>query len=162
MADDKQIYFEQYKLYIESIEKVSDRRDSANKYFMTINSSIFILAGLVIQYIHENKKLFLIGLCVLGLCISIIFWFLINSYKQLNSGKFAMVHKIEQKLPIKLYADEWKILGEGKNKKKYYPFSHIEQLIPSLLGICYILAIIIFDSLFLIFSTLSQVTALLF
>ena len=140
MADDKQIYFEQYKLYIESIEKVSDRRDSANKYFMTINSSIFILAGLVIQYIHENKKLFLIGLCVLGLCISIIFWFLINSYKQLNSGKFAMVHKIEQKLPIKLYADEWKILGEGK--KKYYPFSHIEQLIPSLLGICYILAIL--------------------
>lgn len=142
MADDKQIYFEQYKLYIESIEKVSDRRDSANKYFMTINSSIFILAGLVIQYIHENKKLFLIGLCVLGLCISIIFWFLINSYKQLNSGKFVMVHKIEQKLPIKLYADEWKILGEGKNKKKYYPFSHIEQLTPSLLGICYILAIL--------------------
>ena len=142
MADDKRIYFEQYKLYVESIEKISDRRDSANKYFMTINSSIFILAGLVIQYTHENKKLFLIGLCILGLFIIIIFWLLINSYKQLNSGKFAMVHKIEQKLPIKLYADEWKILGEGKNKKKYYPFSHIERLIPSLLGVCYILAIL--------------------
>jgi hypothetical protein len=142
MADDKQIYFEQYKLYIESIEKISDRRDSANKYFMAINSSIFVLAGLVIQYTHDNKRLFLIGLCVLGLFISIIFWRLINSYKQLNTGKFAMVHKIEQKLPLKLYKDEWKILGEGKNKKKYYPFSHIEQLIPSLLGVCYILAML--------------------
>lgn len=142
MVDDKQIYFEQYKLYIEGIEKISDRRDSANKYFITINSSIFVLAGLVIQYTHENKRLFLIGLCVLGLFISIIFWCLINSYKQLNTGKFAMVHKIEQKLPLKLYKDEWKILGEGKNKKKYYPFSHIERLIPSLLGICYILAML--------------------
>ena len=120
MVDDKQIYFEQYKLYIKSIEKISDRRDSANKYFITINSSIFVLAGLVIQYTHENKKLFLIGLCVLGLFISVIFWCLINSYKQLNTGKFAMVHKIEQKLPLKLYKDEWEILGKGKNRKKYY------------------------------------------
>lgn len=139
MVNDKQIYFEQYKLYIESIEKISDRRDSANKYFITINSSIFVLAGLVIQYTHENKRLFLIGLCVLGLFISIIFWCLINSYKQLNTGKFDMVHKIEQKLPLKLYKDEWEVLGEGKNKKKYYPFSHIERLIPLLLGICYML-----------------------
>lgn len=142
MADDKQIYFEQYKLYIEGIEKISDRRDSANRYFITLNSSIFVLAGLVIQYTHDNQKLFLIGLCILGLATSVIFWFLINAYKQLNTGKFAMVHKIEEKLPLKLYKDEWKILGEGKSKKKYYPFSHIERLIPLLLGICYLSAII--------------------
>lgn len=140
--NDRQIYFEQYKLYIESIEKISDRRDSANKYFITINSSIFVLAGLVIQYTHENKKLFLIGLCVLGLFISVIFWYLINSYKQLNTGKFTMVHKIEQKLPLKLYKDEWEILGKGKNRKKYYPFSHIERLISSLLGIYYLLTML--------------------
>ena len=103
MVDDKQIYFEQYRLYIEGIEKISDRRDSANRHFITINSSFFVLAGLIIQYTHESQKLFLIVLCILGLFTSTIFWFLINSYKQLNTGKFAVVHKIEQKLPLRLY-----------------------------------------------------------
>ncbi len=138
MANDKRIYFEQYKLYIEGIEKISDRRDSANRHFITVNSSFFVLAGLIIQYTHKNQKLFLIVLCVLGLLTSTIFWFLINSYKQLNTGKFAVVHKIEQKLPLKLYKDEWKILGEGRDKKKYYPFSHIERLIPLIFGACYL------------------------
>lgn len=140
MATDRQIYFEQYRLYVEGIEKISDRRDSANRYFITLNSSIFVLAGLIIQYTHENKQLFLVGLCVLGLLTSVIFWFLINAYKQLNTGKFEMVHKIESKLPLKLYKDEWKILGGGKDKRKYFPFSHIERLIPILFFVCYSVA----------------------
>ena len=142
MVDDKQIYFEQYRLYIEGIEKISDRRDSANRHFITINSSFFVLAGLIIQYTHESQKLFLIVLCILGLFTSTIFRFLINSYKQLNTGKFAVVHKIEQKLPLRLYKDEWKILGEGKDKKKYYPFSHIERLVPLMFGVCYLLTLL--------------------
>ena len=140
--DDKPIYFEQYRLYIEGLDKISDRRDSANRHFITINSSFFVLAGLIIQYTHESQKLFLIVLCILGLFTSTIFWFLINSYKQLNTGKFAVVHKIEQKLPLRLYKDEWKILGEGKDKKKYYPFSHIERLVPLMFGVCYLLTLL--------------------
>jgi hypothetical protein len=142
MAEDKHIYFEQYKLYIDGIERISDRWDSANKYFITLNSSIFVLAGLIIQYTQDNQELFLIGLCLLGLAISVIFWFLINAYKQLNTGKFAMVHNIEEKLPLQLYKDEWKILGEGKDKKKYFPFSHIERLIPIVFFACYLIALI--------------------
>jgi hypothetical protein len=53
-----------------------------------------------------------------------------------------MVHKIEKKLPLKLYKDEWVILGEGKDKKKYFPFSHIERLIPVLFFICYLSAMV--------------------
>lgn len=142
MATDKDIYFEQYKLYIQGIENISDRRDAANKYFITLNSSIFVLAGLVIHSTESNKQLFLVGLCFLGMATSVIFWFLINAYKQLNTGKFAMVHKIEEKLPLKLYKDEWVILGKGKSKKKYFPFSHIERLIPVLFFTCYSVALV--------------------
>lgn len=141
MVKDKEKYFEQYKIYVASAEKISDRRDSANKYFLTLTSSLFVLAGLVIQYTDETKKLFLIGLCVLGISLSVIFYFLINSYRQLNSAKFEMIHKIEKRLPLQLYKQEWKILGEGKDKKKYFPFSHIERLIPILLGISYLILI---------------------
>ena len=69
--------------------------------------------------------------------ICIIFWYLIRSYKQLNIGKFVVIHKIEESLPLALYKYEWEILGEGKDKNKYYPFSHIELWIPWIFGILY-------------------------
>jgi hypothetical protein len=46
---------------------------------------------------------------------------------------------MEQKLPISIYDYEWKILGEGKNKKLYFPFSHIEMVIPWVFGIIYVI-----------------------
>ncbi len=131
-------YFEQYKIYIAGMEKISDRRESANRHFVTINSALLVLAGLVIQYAHSQQALLLLGLCGLGVVISAIFWLLINSYKQLNTAKFTMLHEIEAKLPIQLYKTEWKILGEGKDRKKYYPFSHVESLIPLVFGLAYI------------------------
>jgi len=54
------------------------------------------------------------------------------------------LHKIESKLPLIIYEYEWKILEEGKNKKVYYPFSHIKLLIPWLFEIIYVALFIIF------------------
>jgi len=62
----------------------------------------------------------------------------------LNTGKFKVLHKIESKLPLAIYEYEWEVLEEGKNKKVYYPFSHIELLIPWLFGIIYVALFIIF------------------
>jgi hypothetical protein len=127
----KQHLFEQYKMLIESIEKTSDRRLLANNTFIAINSAIFTLIGLTFQIESLNKDAsFRMLLSIIGILISIIFFFLIRSYKQLNSGKFIVVHEIEDHLPLRLYKYEWKKLGEGKDSKKYYPFSHIEMLLP--------------------------------
>ena len=65
-------------------------------------------------------------------------YFLIKSYKQLNTGKFAVIHEIEKHLPLALYKYEWQVLGEGKDKTKYYPFSHVELWIPRIFGILYL------------------------
>jgi len=64
-------------------------------------------------------------------------WFLLRSYKQLNTGKFKVIHEIEKKLPLALYDFEWKILDEGKNRNTYFPFSHIEMIIPWVFGAVY-------------------------
>lgn len=45
-AEYKAHLFEQYKLYIESAEKISDRRQSANNYFIAINTALISLLGL--------------------------------------------------------------------------------------------------------------------
>jgi len=136
----KEHLFEQYKLYVESVEKTSDRRQQANNYFITINTALISFIGLSFQFkIFENLAWIKSILALVGIIICVVFWYLIRSYKQLNTGKFAVIHKIEKNLPLALYKYEWEILGEGKDNKKYYPFSHVEHFIPWVFGIIYAL-----------------------
>ena len=130
--------FEQYKLFIDSMEKTSDRRQQANNYFITINTALISLIGLSSQInLFENPPWLKILFAVLGIIICFVFYFLIKSYKQLNTGKFTVIHEIEKYLPLALYKYEWQVLGEGKDKSKYYPFSHVELWIPRIFGILY-------------------------
>jgi hypothetical protein len=138
--DYKEHLFEQYKLYVESIEKTSDRRQHANSYFITINTALISLIGLSFQIkVFENLSFVKSILALVGIIVCIVFWYLIRSYKQLNTGKFDVVHKIEEHLPLALYKYEWEVLGKGEDNKKYYPFSHIELIIPWVFGIIYAL-----------------------
>ena len=138
-SDYKTHLFEQYKLYVESVEKTSDRRQQANNYFITINTALVSLIGLSFQIkFFDDAAWMKAVLALVGLIICVVFWYLIRSYKQLNTGKFAVIHQIEKNLPLALYKHEWEILGEGKSKKIYYPFSHVELLIPWVFGIIYV------------------------
>ncbi len=138
--DYKEHLFEQYKLYVESIEKTSDRRQHANNYFITINTALISLIGLSFQIkIFENLAGIKLVLAFVGIVVCVVFWYLIRSYKQLNTGKFDVIHKIEEHLPLALYKYEWEVLGKGEDNKKYYPFSHIELTIPWVFGIIYAL-----------------------
>jgi hypothetical protein len=137
--------FEQYKMYIEGAEKVSDRRQNANNYFVTINTALISLIGLCFKTDLFTSHYWIKSLIsLLGIIICIIFYHLIRSYKQLNTGKFEVIHEVEKNLPLALYKHEWEKLGEGKDNSKYYPFSHIELLIPWIFGVIYFFLGVIF------------------
>ncbi|MDZ4661711.1 MAG: hypothetical protein SGJ18_08830 [Pseudomonadota bacterium] len=87
----------------------------------------------------ENLAEVKLVLAFVGIIICVVFWYLIRSYRQLNTGKFEVIHKIEENLPLALYKYEWEVLGKGEDNKKYYPFSHIELIIPWVFGIIYAL-----------------------
>lgn len=79
--------FEQYKLFIESVEKTSDRRQQTNNYFIAINTALISLVGLSLQIkIFENSSWLKILLTILGIIICFIFYFLIRSYKQFKKA----------------------------------------------------------------------------
>jgi len=143
--------YEEYKLYVEGIEKVSDRRQSANNYFLTINTVIIsftqIAGSLEVAGFNHNLKRWIF---VLGVTICAIWWYLIRAYKQLNAGKFNVIHQIENKLPLRLYSFEWDILKQGKDRNVYYPFSHIELLVPWVFALIYLA--ILFSSLSILIS----------
>lgn len=131
---------EQYKIYVQSAEKISERRQHANNFFITINTALISLIGVFLKIETLNELFWLkILLSFVGVIICVIFWYLLRSYRQINSGKFKVIHEIENILPLALYRYEWETLGKGKNKKLYYPFSHIELYIPWVFGIIYVI-----------------------
>lgn len=131
---------EQYKLYIESVNSVSMRRQTANNFFLSINTFLLSIVGFLISKdISGDFGILIYIIAFAGILLCIIWYMLVRSYRQMNKGKFSVVHEIEKKLPLKLYNAEWKALGEGKNKNKYYPFSHIEAIIPWIFSILYLM-----------------------
>ena len=136
-TDNKSILLEQYKIYYESIERNSDRRNFAFNLFITINIAI-VWAIWYMMLNFKNSIWVILLLTFLGVVISIIFWFLLNSYKQLNTWKFAVMHEIEKELPLKLFKHEWDILWKWEDKSKYFPFSHIELKLPKISLVLYL------------------------
>jgi hypothetical protein len=121
---------EQYKLYVSSHEKVSDRRQKTNEFFLGLNTALLATLGFIVGKFGTSANFLVSFALIAGIIISYFWYRIIYSYKGLNSGKFEVIHAIEEKLPISMYKTEWEILGEGNDKNKYWPFSHIETKIP--------------------------------
>ncbi len=122
---------EQYKIYVESADRISARRQTANSFFLSINTGIIAL----LSYIHlgadtkyTSEYFWLVALA--GIVLSFMWYKLIRAYRDLNSGKYKVIHEIEKSLPISPYDAEWDVLGKGKESNLYLPFTHIEVGIP--------------------------------
>lgn len=108
-TDDKtEIVLAQWQTCVEMTNSVSQRRDTMNNIFVTLN--LAIVAAISINW--DVKSLFIL---VAGIVVSVIWLLFIRNYKLLNTEKFHVINDIEKKLPVKPFNDEWKRLE--KNKK---------------------------------------------
>ena len=128
--------FEQYKLYIASAEKISERRVSANNYLLTVNAFLITLYGLVAT--SQYKGYWTVLVPVAGLLVSLTWYRIITSYRDLNTVKFKVIHELEQHMPAAIYDYEWKKAEEGKSKA-YHPLSHLERWVPIIFMVLYVL-----------------------
>jgi hypothetical protein len=118
---------DQYKMYVEMADRISQRRATANSYFLSLNSAILAFVGyLTTKDVSEHLWMLALG----GIALSVLWEALITSYRNLNTAKFKVIHKIEKRLPISPYEAEWLAMGEGKVPELYRPISHIEQGVP--------------------------------
>ncbi len=136
-------FFEQYKLYVEMADKISERRTSANTFFLTVNTFILGAIGFLYEKGPQNQNavmLIAFGAALLALCYT---WYrLIKSYRQLNGAKYKVVGEMERHLPSSPYwSAEWQSLGQGKDSQLYTPFTHLESLLPGVFAVLHVLAI---------------------
>jgi len=140
-SDYKSHYLEIYKLYVEKADAISTRRQSANSFFLTINTAILGVTG----YIGTSGNSIKLALGLAGILLCFFWYKLILSYKQLNSGKFKVIHEIEKKLPLAPYDAEWEAVGRGKKPELYKPFTLVEMAVPRIFfAFHFILMIIVY------------------
>jgi len=137
---------ELYKLMVASSESLVARRQGVNTFFLTINGAILTAAGLVVSNNSEARvqAIGMLVLAVTGALLATAWRSLIRSFGQLNTGKFAVINRIEEAvLPLAVYLAEWKALDEGRNPKKYRTFTSREVWTPSAFLVIYIITAIV-------------------
>ena len=125
---------EQYKLYVEMADRVSQRRATANTFFLTLNTALFSLATAVTGFSFGEPQISAIsgGIAIFGIGFSYVWWRILESYRQLNSAKYKVVHDLESMLPVAPYDDEWEKVGRGDNPRLYLQLTVVEARVSKL------------------------------
>lgn len=118
----------QWQTCVEMANAISERRDTMNNLFVTLNLAIVA----AISFMWDTKTIFLL---IAGIIVCIVWILFIQNFRELNKAKFEVINKIEARLPIKAFDDEWKYL---KKSKKYIEGTKLEKVMPFAFGILYI------------------------
>ena len=103
---------EQYKMYVQSAENVSARRVASSRYLLTLNIALVTLYG--IQSEGSVRSYWATLVPILGILVSLLWYQIIQSHRDLNTVKFKIIHQLEEHLPVALYTHEWQLAGEGR------------------------------------------------
>lgn len=147
------LLLEQYKIFVEMADRNSERRGLTNKFYITILTGLLALTSWAVSntVFCDFINALLLLIAILGLILCGIWFININSYKQMNQAKFAVIHEMEKHLPFPCYEREWENLERGKNRKKYVPYTKIERYIPLVLAVPY--GVLLVMAVSLIFSS---------
>ncbi len=129
---------EQYKIYVQSADNASERRIASNRYLLTLNAALVAAYGF--QSAFTERVIFVVPIAVAGIALSLLWYSIIKSFRDLNTIKFEIIHKLETYLPAALYAYEWQLAQEGRGKS-YWPTTHIEKWMPVLFLALHVMAL---------------------
>ncbi len=126
---------EQYKLYVQSAENVSARRVASSRYLLTINAALVALYGF--QSADFGESWWMLGVPIVGVIVSVLWFLIIKSHADLNRVKFKIIHELEQHLPAAIYEHEWQLAESGRGKA-YRAVTRIERWIPAVFGVLHV------------------------
>ena len=121
-----------YKLHAELADRVSQRREGANRVYASLVVGLVVFLGILLSIGTEEVLLPIVLFCTgfIGMSLSISWYVVLRSYRQLNSGKFVVLHELEQLLEFPFFRREWDYLGKGEKPKKYWKLSTVETALP--------------------------------
>ena len=134
---------DQYKLFQKTSEDLVTRRQGVNSFYITVNSALTALLGVVLGVFDSSVTIFVVVfMCAAGIILDISWINILEAYGTLNSAKLKVINLLEEQLPIALYDAEWRIMSDKLNNKKYVSFTDSEKRIPKLFMAIYCLIIV--------------------
>lgn len=122
---------EQWKTCVDAANTITEKRNTANSIFITINTALFTVISFSLNY---RSML----LSAVGVLICILWHRLLNNYKLLNEAKYSIINEIEEMLPLRPFTTEWQRL---QCQDKYTGLTNVEKAIPIVFIVLYGLAI---------------------
>ena len=118
---------EQYKIYVESAQKVTDRRITTGNYLLTVNSFLLTVFGVASS--QHLSGFWLAIVPVAGLLVSFTWYALVVFYRNLGASKYKVIHRLESFLPTAPFRCEWRTAHEER-AKQHTGVTHLERVIP--------------------------------
>ena len=143
-SDKIQSLLTQYKLYVQMADKINQRREGANRFYVTIITSPGLVL-LIATQINPNETLPMsmpIFIGVIGIMLSLFWYGSIDSYKEVSKIKLDVIIDIEKCLPHKGF----KIEKDKLTCRKQADTTIGEKAIPWLSAASY--ALLIFYTIF--------------
>ncbi|MCY4185576.1 MAG: hypothetical protein OXC82_05175 [Rhodobacteraceae bacterium] len=121
-----------YKLHAELADRVSQRREVANRLYISLLSGLVFFVGIFadLGIIDSHPKIIFVGIAMLGVIISLSWLVVIRSYRQLNSGKFKVLDELEDMIAFPFFRREWEILEKGEKPSRYWKLTTVETFLP--------------------------------
>lgn len=137
VEEDKNRVFEQYKMLVESINKINELRETSNNFWITVNG--LGLTG--IAYIKEaqtlpgeHKVLLLWTLIGLGIFLCLTWLNFLAAIKRSSQVKSKILFEIEKNFPIKVFTRVFDLTQEQGDKA----LTLKEMLVPTMFLLGYI------------------------
>ena len=144
-------YIDQYKMFQKTSEDLVTRRQNVNSFYISVNSAIVALAGIVMGVIDVPTKYFVVlFMCISGIILDVSWIHILDAYGTLNAAKLKVISLMEMNLPVALYDAEWQIMSDKLNNKKYVSFTSSEKRIPKIFLFVFVIIIIFMSCLLLI------------
>lgn len=122
---------EQWKTCVDMANSNTEKRNTANNVYITINAAILTIVTFTLDY----KS---IVLSIVGVFICVLWIKTIRSYTKLSKAKYDIINEIEKNLPLQPFTCEWKEL----NKVGYTGLTKIEFALPIVFIVLFAFAIV--------------------
>ena len=126
-------YLQLYKLHAEFADRVSQRREGANRLYTGLLAGLMVVVSALLRLGPSNESInvvLFLGCGIFGMILSASWVIVIRSYRQLNTGKFKALLELEEHLSYPFFTREWELLHQGKDFRRYWKLTVVETLLP--------------------------------
>ena len=137
--EEKSLLLEQYRMMIQTSEKLMERRQAMVNLYITICTALIAFIGASFGFdniVVTSIIALLSGIIIIVLCLNC--HSSLNAYELNNSGKFEVINEIEKNLPADMFNCEY----EHNKKKGFVSYSTREKTLPIIFAFFGVLLII--------------------